>query len=79
MVGEELGQDVVGEELAQVQAILQKEADELGSVLDERRKHDFLKVSRLRRKGRERPHTPSLIKATQGTFILSHMALSTIK
>lgn len=45
MVGEELGQDVVGEELAQVQAILQKEADKLGSVLDERRKHDFLKVS----------------------------------
>lgn len=57
MIGEELGEDVIGEELPQVQAILQKEADKLGSVLYKSCKHDFLKVSRLRRKSRERMHT----------------------
>lgn len=47
VVREEFGEDVVGEKLPQVQTILQKEADKLGSVLYESRKHDFLKVSRL--------------------------------
>lgn len=50
VVGEEFSEDVIGEKLPQVQPILQKEADELGSVLYESRKHDFLKVSRLQRK-----------------------------
>ena len=50
VVGEELSEDVVGEKLPQVQTVLQEEADELGSVLYESRKHDLLKVSRLRRK-----------------------------
>lgn len=53
VVGEELSEDIVGEKLPQVQAILQKEADKLGSVLYESCKHDFLKVSRLRRKNRD--------------------------
>lgn len=53
VVGEEFGEHVVGEKLAQVQAVLQKEADELGPVLDEGREHDFLKVRGLRRKSRE--------------------------
>lgn len=53
VVGEELGEHVVGEKLAQVQAVLQEEADELGSVLDEGREHDFLQVGGLRRKSRE--------------------------
>lgn len=69
VVGEELREDVVGEELAQVQAVLQKEADELGSVLDESREHDFLKVSRLRRKRRDSTHTLTpMRKKTQVSF-----------
>lgn len=47
VVGEELCEDVIGEKLAQVQAILQEEADKLGSVFDERHEHDFLQVRRL--------------------------------
>ena len=62
VIGEELREDVVGEELPQVQAILQKEADKLGSVLYKSCKHDFLKVSGLRRKSRERTHTLNPIK-----------------
>ena len=58
MIGEELREDIIGEELPQVQAILQKEADKLGSVLYKSCKHDFLKVSRLRRKSTERGRTP---------------------
>lgn len=58
VIGEELREDVIGEELPQVQAILQKEADKLGSVLYKSCKHDFLKVSRLRRKSTERGRTP---------------------
>lgn len=65
VVGEKLCEDVVGEKLPQVQAILQKEADELGSVLDESHKHDFLEVSRLRRKSRKSTHTRSPIMETQ--------------
>lgn len=55
--GEELREDVVGEKLLQVQAVLQEEADKLGPVLYERREHDFLQVSRLKRKSR-REHVP---------------------
>lgn len=43
--GEELREDVVGEKLLQVQAVLQEEADKLGPVLYEGREHDFLQVS----------------------------------
>lgn len=56
VAGEELGEDVVGEELLQVQAVLQKEADKFGPVLDESREHDFLKVRGLRRK--QKAHSP---------------------
>lgn len=65
VIGEELCEDVVGEELPQVQAILQKEADKLGSVLYKSCKHHFLKVSSLRRKSRERTHTLNPIKAAR--------------
>lgn len=79
VVGEEFSEDVVGEELAQVQAVLQEEADELGSVLYESREHDFLKVSGLRRKSREGTHTPRPVKGTQAVFFLSHVPLPATK
>lgn len=66
VVGEKLREDVVGEKLAQVQAVLQKEADELGSVLDESHKHDFLKVRRLRTESRKDTHTGRPTMETQG-------------
>lgn len=72
VIGEELGEDVIGEELLQVQAILQKEADKLGSVLYESHKHDFLKVSRLRRKSRERMHSLNPIKKTRHLLSQTH-------
>lgn len=53
VVGEEFSEDVIGEKLPQVQSVLQKEADKLGSVLYKRREHDFLKVCRLWRKPRD--------------------------
>jgi hypothetical protein len=66
VTGEELGEDIIGEELLKVQAILQKEADKLGSVFYECCEHNFLKVSRLRRKSRKKNHILSPIEKIQG-------------
>ena len=67
VVGEELGEDVTGEEPPQVQAVLQKQADELGSVLYESHKHDFPQVGRLRRESRERAQALGPLTDTQGS------------
>lgn len=65
VVGKELGEDVIGEKLLQVQAVLQEEADKLGPVLYESREHDFLKVCRLRRENRAKIQGIFLSQARQ--------------